>query len=106
MALISIAQDEVIVLKKAPFEQGGIVDIIHATEYGTFTGVFSGTAGVDGIYTPTLVRGAATVTGTKDNSATLNLYRENGEYKLQNKITATKNLLIEYRASARSKSDL
>lgn len=106
MALISIAQDEVIVLKRCPLDKGGVVVITHATEYGTFTGVFSGTPGVDQVCTPTLVLGAATVTATKDNSATLNLYVENGQYKLQNKITATKNLLIEYRAGMVSKSDL
>ena len=90
--LFSLTAGEVVEVKRAGFRAGNlIIQIHHATNYGTFGCVKSGTVGVNETATATLISASGTGTsGTKDASS-VNMYYLNGKLYLQNGTAGTLN---------------
>jgi hypothetical protein len=85
MSVISIATTGIKEIFAHPFYSEGALEILHDTHYGIVTYNLSTGAVVK-------ISGAATVTHTKGTATSINIYKENGKFYVQNTTAGTVNL--------------
>lgn len=79
---LSIASNGVKEIVAHPFYSEGCLQVITATHYGKITYDKSTGATVK-------IEGAATLTHTKDTATSINIYKENGRFYVQNTTVGT-----------------